>query len=560
MKSKLVCINPSITILGDKLLDNVTYTQCVNSETDLTVGQVASAQISFDTTYSGLNTNTVITYSTWQRQDSNWRQIGVFNVTSVEKVEKHYHVTAYDNVIKLDKDCSAWLSSCNYSTLDDLFWYIVKEFTGSYPVSHLVLNAGMTINPKDLVTSGITARQVLHYIAEINAGYMIANPSGLIKADLFATPSPAVSLDDSKYATLVMADESAPQIKKLTVQLNSGSTTLSTNSGTAEMVYLYNPLVYNYPASEYETELNNALTRLNGIGTYRPCKIHLYDDYGINAGDIITVDEQRVIVFTKTITPAGVDLTCTGNATRAVVVTQNTDRITNLEANKDNSKYITLDWLATNGNKIFNSTITVNDIYIPSGLGYLNNPACTSLVEVIQALLTKNEINPGSSTVNINMTSTAGPYHTYTTPAYDNSWAVSTSGSVSYAGNVITCTGTTNGSVSFTKTVIYPDQTSRVVTYTYNVNCYSYIVNHGYDFYLDYVGEQEFGNIAYSVVHGAQTVPYTENAVTDNAFIYVEPDVTAGLLIKFYDTGEYTFRKGDTVHAFPEQTYKILSV
>ena len=121
MESKLVCTNPSKTIGMSELKSNVTYTHCINSDEDLQPGQVSSAQIMFTTTYSGLTKNSVITYSTKQYIDSNWRQMGVFYVREITKNRNDYTIVAYDSVVKFDRDVSSFLETTTASTIYDLY-------------------------------------------------------------------------------------------------------------------------------------------------------------------------------------------------------------------------------------------------------------------------------------------------------------------------------------------------------------------------------------------------------------------------------------------------------
>lgn len=568
MQHKLVCTNPSKTILGDELRTGVSYTHCVNSETDLTFGQVASAQITFTTTYSSLNKNTVIDWYCIQGNDNgNWRLMGKFNVSSVKKEGESYNITAYDNVSLLDKDVSSILGSTSSSTLNDLYQTICYNCVGNNTWDRSAIgtndNRYMAVDPKELITAGITGRTVMKYMAECWAGYVVADTSGKICAKKFTTRN--ITVTDADYSSITIADQPAPRIQKLTVQLSSGSKSVTASGGTAEVQYLYNPFFYNKSGSDITTNVQNIVNNMSSIGTYYACTFKMFNDKNINVGDIIDVvykgDTRKVIVMTKSISESGCTITCTGDPSRTAVVTENTDRITNLEANKGSFENLLTDAVGAINNIQFCHNITVNDVYIPSGIGYLNNPACVSLVEVIQALLIKTELNPhSSSTFTLNMTELDEKYHTFDT-GLNNTWAYQVSGDISYSNGIITCTGiSNNGTATFRKTSTYPDGSSETIVYTYNVNCYSYIVNHGDDFYLDYVGEQEYGNVAYQVYrNGAQIVPYTANTDVDNTYISVEQDVTAGLKIVFKQTGTYTFLKGDPVHAFPEQTFKFLS-
>ena len=163
------------------------------------------------------------------------------------------------------------------------------------------------------------------------------------------------------------------------------------------MVYLFNPLFYNSSENDissnvrliYTKRINEQLYNPYGQngGMYYASKFHMFSDLKINAGDVIRVNGKTTYVFSKTISENGCDIYCTGDPQRTPVVTENTDRISNLEADAYSSDYLTSDWINDNSTKIFNGNIQVNDIIIPYGIGYPGNTSNTSLVAVIQYLL-----------------------------------------------------------------------------------------------------------------------------------------------------------------------------
>ena len=58
---------------------------------------------------------------------------------------------------------------------------------------------------------------------------------------------------------------------------------------------------------------------------YTPCKIDLIKDFGINVGDIITVDGITTMIMSKSWDNTGVKLESTGNATREIASSQNSE-------------------------------------------------------------------------------------------------------------------------------------------------------------------------------------------------------------------------------------------
>lgn len=580
MTSRLVCTSPTKTIQGNELLTGVSYTQCVNSETDLQFGQVASAQISFTTTYSGITKNTKINWYCKQHCDSSERLMGYFNVTDIQKNGNSYTVTAYDNITKLDVDCTAFLKNTSANTVYSLFTGLCSSLGLSYDnYSSFIVNGGMAVNPSDLVTAGITARTVMHYIAEAVAGYIIAKPNGHIYLDIFGIPGGTVtSVTASDYSTLTIADQPAPQVSKVTVQLSNESCT--SGSGDAVMQYLFNPLFYNRSAGSIQTNVDNIRKRatggtvggisLPGISAYYACNFHMYDDKKINAGDIISVDGKQVLVMTKKITPSGCDIICTGEPTRAAVVMENTDKISNLEANKFDGSYLTSSWLSGSSTKTFNGNIMTNDIIIPQGLGYSGNSSNTSLKNVIQYLLS---FHGGSSVdVYIDMSGRSDGYnHKYST-VFNNLYSASVS-----SGAGVSCAIDPDTNV-YTITcnnvpTSYPNNGTVTITYNgttvnrFNITCYTRVCSVGEPFNMFYPGDCDYDKTTSKVWRGSisssnliydDTSMYPISEIDSNSYLwrqYSDPD---GFNIYFSQPGTYYWQCIDTVHEASQALWKFL--
>ena len=511
MKSKISCYRPTssnpytpvstpfLVLDESKLFQNVTYTQCVNADIDLQFGQVVSAQITFSTkevtngTYS-IDKNTIIKYESIQENyGDTWRTKGWFYVADVRKNETTYTVTAYDAVSKLDVDITSWLANQRNSvTLWQLYSNIITkcQLTNGNSSSFIV-NGSYSVVPATLATASVTARTIMHYIAEAVGGFITAKDRS-IYLDIFGVPSASggdtgaiASVTSKDYSRLTLADKPAPIVSAINVQLSSGNCRKGNSNSTADMVYLFNPIFYNTPANN--TALGNAIQLIYNKriveqlgphnqdgGMYYSASFHLFSDrikftYNgqtvyktINAGDVIKVNGKTVYVFSKTINETGCDISSTGDPQRVPVVTENTDRISNLEADAFGRVYI--------GN------ITADDLILPSGLGYPDNPSNTSLIEVIRYLLRPSE--PSAITRRLGI---GDSYNTsYSTGSYTASGGNSTL-TVSNVGGVwvINNTGTSDG------TITIKQGTTPVKTYT----CYCYnlvsTVNSQVDLYFD---------------------------------------------------------------------------
>ena len=559
MKSKILVYTSGgslrKTLLGDELFNGVTYYKSINASKDLQLGQVASAQVTFTTTYASIAKTDYFKYYTWQECDTDYRLIGYYYVDNISKDGNFYTVTGYDCVSKFDRDFTAELQTCTSTTLTQLYQYVCQKCGVGSGTSSFWTNTYMPVDPKSLITTGVTARAIMGYIAEATGSYVYTRDDNLVHCYTYSSPSPAVAITASDYSSLTMEDVPAPAITSVTVQLSSGSYSTSSNT-SASMNFLYNPLFYNKTASAVSSYVNNIYNVVHSIGAYYPCKFKCFSDLKLKCGDKVTVNGKAVIIMSMRITDSGCEFECFGNPTREPLVMQNTDKITNLEANSNDDAYLTDDWLNDNNNKVFNSILVCNDLYCPSGLGYRNNTSNKSLISVIQALLVATGLQANTS-YTVNMTYDSGPNHTIT-GILDSTYTAGTpTGSVSVTGSgpyTITCTGTTNGSATFTK---------NGVTITYTVNCYTNIYTVMQTYYRDYQTDINSSNARVKVVYNGNT--YTDRYDVssdgiDNSDLTIYYDVTAGYEIKLKKTGIYTVTLYEKDHPDdPAGTWKLLS-
>lgn len=76
-----------------------------------------------------------------------------------------------------------------------------------------------------------------------------------------------------------------------------------------------NPILFADSPAQIQTQVNNIYNELSSI-SYTPGKVTLYDDFGINCGDIIQVDGKSFYVMKKSISSSGVELECIGSQER----------------------------------------------------------------------------------------------------------------------------------------------------------------------------------------------------------------------------------------------------
>lgn len=428
MQSRLVFANQ--TIESDALLKGVSLEQSINSEVDFQIGVCGCAQVTFSTMITNRPTvGDSFTLYMKQYQDSDYRQIGVFNVVQSDKIGQRIDVVAYDNMWKLEKNVDAWLDNQVFPmSLYTFTSNLANECGVTISLANNVANSQFEV--KDNFTStGLTGRSMLQYICQVCGGFAICNTNGSIAVKLYSANS--TTLNASKYKKITIAEYDTDYIDSLQAKVmdddigvivgNGGEygTNLYDSSQAVEgyyinasgqitqqagnlysqlmpvtvgsyyaltgtsgyssnkRIHLYdsngnwvsqlnaqnvanrgviniqgiipngvsyarisirtldtdiqfrqvtggfhntyiienNPLLYTETDSEIRPVVQNIFTKLSGV-TYRPMKIELLGDWNIQCGHILTVQGYTTYIMSKSITPNGVTLTCTGNKSR----------------------------------------------------------------------------------------------------------------------------------------------------------------------------------------------------------------------------------------------------
>lgn len=307
------------TITDTELVGGVKYKQDINNATDLILGTAASASIKFTINntvydaekYVGLTAR----YYCMQGDETEWTLKGKFIITNVEaKTKMTANIEGYDNVFKFDTYVDEWVDGISFPiSLGNMFKSLCDYCGAAYSDANFLNNE---FNVMDNFTSiNTTGRQILQYIAQAAGCFACATPNGLIS--LRSYKDAGISLTEKEYVTMTNATYTVLPIDKVTVQMTEDD--LGVSSGTGSNVYRItdNPILYAESESEIQQVVDNIYSIIKKY-TYTPCKITLLQDFGINCGDIITVDGMTMYVMSKEYDSARVKLTCTGNREREV--------------------------------------------------------------------------------------------------------------------------------------------------------------------------------------------------------------------------------------------------
>lgn len=154
----------------------------VNSGTELTLGSVCSAllEVKLQTPRGGLTIAEGAEVELYKVGDTRTK-VGLFTLEKPTRTSGHtYKITAYDRVSWLDEDLTDWLLSLEG-------WpYAVKDFAGMVcEQCGLTLAETAWINGdyqiQQFTANGITGRQLMKWVGEIEARFVRATPDGEIE-------------------------------------------------------------------------------------------------------------------------------------------------------------------------------------------------------------------------------------------------------------------------------------------------------------------------------------------------------------------------------------------
>lgn len=165
-------------------LRSATLKQCVNSETELTLGSVCAAilECTFQTPNGALNIAAGTEITLYKVDDSGTRhKTGLFTLEKPTRPSAHtYKLTAYDRISWLDKDLTEWLAGLNgwpYKVID--FAHMVAAQCGLTLKNTELLNGEYQI--RKFSGQGITGRRLMEWIGQICAKFCRATADGEIE-------------------------------------------------------------------------------------------------------------------------------------------------------------------------------------------------------------------------------------------------------------------------------------------------------------------------------------------------------------------------------------------
>lgn len=312
-------------------IQSCTLTECVNRGEDLTLGSTCAnsleATLMLVDGDLAIQAGDIVMVSK-QLDNNTPTQVGVFVLEKPTRATANtMKIVGYDNVSKLDKDLTLWLSKLEG-------WpYKLTEF------AKLVCEDGckITFNVSDVPNgdfeiyqfsrSSVTGRQIMQWLGEICCRFCRANANGEIEFAWYTDSGKTFSASGEKYYfqnSLTYEDFSTYPIKAVQIRLADGENGVLWPLDIAEDANSYiitgNPIINGRVTDSLLPVLENIREELASV-RYTPCKVAVPACLDVHAGNTVKITDKNgktftTYVMTKTQKGQQDTLECTGNYRR----------------------------------------------------------------------------------------------------------------------------------------------------------------------------------------------------------------------------------------------------
>lgn len=314
---------------GTDAILSCTLTQCVNEDQELTLGSVCAAMAELKIlSYGGFAVEAGQELTLMQEDEAGSRQqVGIFIAEKPTRPTANtVKLTAYDRVIRLDRDLTDWLNTLTGwpYTLQSLAKMVCDACSLALRDSPLPNGAC----PVEKFTGqAVTGRQLLRWIGELSGRFVRANADGSLEFAWY-TPSETVLRPggENYYFQNGFSYESycTEAVEKVQIRQNEQDVgTVYPNISGEVNAYIItgNPLASANTSGARIGIAQTLYEQLNPV-RYTPCKLKLPSSAGVMPGQIVTVETAggqmcSVYVMSRK-SGGGVDtLECTGSRKRS---------------------------------------------------------------------------------------------------------------------------------------------------------------------------------------------------------------------------------------------------
>ena len=319
-----------------------TYTESVNSGTELTLGSVCCAclELSVLTPAGGLTIGQGAEIAYYQVDDAGARTlIGQFTCEKpTRSTAGTYKVTAYDQISWTDRDLSPWLRGLTG------WQYILYAFAGMV-CAQCGLELANTSLPngsyqiQQFYADGITGRRLLQWIGEASAQFCRATPEGKIQFGWYQQREGlAIGPGSYYWESLSYEDYQVAAIDRVQIKQGEGDVGIihPADAGGGSNTYIIDSNLLLTTGSDTALRpIAQAIYNAIHAIRYTPCKVAIMASLGVRAGDIAPVTDANgntitTYVMTRTTSGQRDTLESTGSARRDSVTAAHSNTLQNL--------------------------------------------------------------------------------------------------------------------------------------------------------------------------------------------------------------------------------------
>lgn len=249
--------------------------------------------------------------------------LGIYYIDTPQKRKTaRIEITALDGMKRFDVDCDDWWAGLIWPLTRKALLQSLCAFCGVTLGTQTFIGSGKTISAAPVAGNGLTARDVLGWIAESACAYGRMSRDGKLELVWFTTQD--VTLARGKHYGDAPAEYITPSIEALHVMAMDSDLGVMIPAGASGNEYqiIDNPLLYGANEAEIRSNADGIFTRLSAFGAYTPNEVTAIGDWSLEPADVISIvssdgTTRTLPVFRGVLSWAGglakYTLECTGN-------------------------------------------------------------------------------------------------------------------------------------------------------------------------------------------------------------------------------------------------------
>ena len=309
-------------------IQSITLTQSVNDSQELTLGSTCTnmLQVNLITPDGGLTIAAGEELHLYAQENMGRRLLGIFKTEKPTQPTAHtMTITAYDRIVKLDKDLSGWLLTLTgwpYRLYD--FAALVSEACGLELVNTSLPNGDYPV--RQFSAQGITGRKLMQWVGQIAGRFCRATPEGKLEFAWYAPSGVTISPGGEIFYyenTLMLEDYQTYPIEKVQLRLTEDEVGAVWPDEAGEKNTYVITGNYLLTADSTDTLVPVARTLYEQLKdvSYTPCTVAIPENTALLPGYTVDITDRNgrtltAYIMTKTHKDQRDTLQCTGSYRR----------------------------------------------------------------------------------------------------------------------------------------------------------------------------------------------------------------------------------------------------